>query len=168
MRGTGVQAVRELIAARFKEVHGDVRDAAGVRASREMAAEIEKPVERPIEVIRKAENAYDEQEERRSRSLRIFVLRRSALRSHPFAPCAAKRRASVLCGGGPHGDRRGVVCASTAPVRGKMSDHCTRPDGSERGWWETAEAAAAFRDTHPAYFGDRVVFCLRCGAFQLF
>ena len=44
--------------------------------------------------------------------------------------------------------------------------HCKRRDGSERGWWTTAEAAAIYRDTHPAYFGDRVVFCGRCGAFH--
>jgi hypothetical protein len=86
----GLAAVRELIAARFKEVHGDVRDAAGVRASREMAAEIEKPVERPIEVIRKAENAYDEQEERafhvRSEYLSCAALRSSHIDSHHVLP----------------------------------------------------------------------------------
>jgi hypothetical protein len=88
--GLGVQAVRELIAARFKEVHGDVRDAAGVRASREMAAEIEKPVERPIEVIRKAENAYDEQEERafhlHSEYLSGAALRSGHIHSHRVLP----------------------------------------------------------------------------------
>jgi hypothetical protein len=44
--------------------------------------------------------------------------------------------------------------------------NCLRADGSERGWWETAEDAATFRDTHPAYCQDRVVFCGRCGAFH--
>lgn len=52
-KGTGVQAVRELIAARFKDIHGDVRDEVQVRASREMLAEIEKPEGTPIDAIRK-------------------------------------------------------------------------------------------------------------------
>ena len=43
---------------------------------------------------------------------------------------------------------------------------CLRSDGSERGWWTTAEEAAAFRDTHPAYFGDIVVLCGHCGLFH--
>jgi hypothetical protein len=43
---------------------------------------------------------------------------------------------------------------------------CKRSDGSERRWWETAEEAAAYRNTNPAYFPDRVVFCGRCGKFH--
>jgi hypothetical protein len=50
----GLAAVRERIRQAFvNQVHGDVRDEAQVRASREMLAEIEKPVGRPIEAIRK-------------------------------------------------------------------------------------------------------------------
>lgn len=36
MTKNGLAAVRALIAARFKELHGDVRDEVQVRASREM------------------------------------------------------------------------------------------------------------------------------------
>src|SRR5271165_2846102 len=53
MTKNGLAAVRELIAARFKDIHGDVRDEAQVRASREMLAEIEKPEGTPIDAIRK-------------------------------------------------------------------------------------------------------------------
>ncbi len=53
MTKSGLAAVRELIAARFKDIHGDVRDEAQVRASREMLAEIEKPEGTPIDAIRK-------------------------------------------------------------------------------------------------------------------
>lgn len=45
-------------------------------------------------------------------------------------------------------------------------NRCLRSDGSERGWWETQEEAIAYRDSHSAYFGDRVIFCQRCGAFH--
>jgi hypothetical protein len=44
--------------------------------------------------------------------------------------------------------------------------HCLRSDGSERKWFETREEAAAFRDEHPNYFGDVVVFCGRCGFYH--
>jgi hypothetical protein len=44
--------------------------------------------------------------------------------------------------------------------------HCRRSDGSERAWFNTLDEAAAFRDTHPDYFGDVVVLCGRCGLFH--
>jgi hypothetical protein len=54
MTKSGLAAVRERIRLAFvNQVHGDLRDEAQVRASREMIAEIEKPVGRPIEAIRK-------------------------------------------------------------------------------------------------------------------
>lgn len=54
MTKNGLAAVRECIRQAFvTQVHGDVRDEEQVRASREMLAEIEKPVGRPIEAIRK-------------------------------------------------------------------------------------------------------------------
>jgi hypothetical protein len=54
MTKNGLAAVRERIRQAFvTQVHGDVRDEVQVRASREMLAEIEKPVGRPIEAIRK-------------------------------------------------------------------------------------------------------------------
>jgi hypothetical protein len=43
---------------------------------------------------------------------------------------------------------------------------CLRGDGTERKWFEAAEAAAAFREQHPNYFGDVVVLCKRCGRFH--
>jgi hypothetical protein len=51
MSKDGLAAVRERIRQAFvTQVHGDVRDAAQVRASREMLAEIAKPVE-PLESV---------------------------------------------------------------------------------------------------------------------
>ena len=43
---------------------------------------------------------------------------------------------------------------------------CLRSSGTERKLCETAEEAVVFRDSHPAYFGDVVVFCGRCGAYH--
>ena len=45
-------------------------------------------------------------------------------------------------------------------------NHCLRSDGSERKWFRTVEGAVAFRDTHPDYLGDVVVFCGHCGLFH--
>jgi hypothetical protein len=45
-------------------------------------------------------------------------------------------------------------------------NHCVRSNGSERACFETPEDAAAYRDQHPAYLGDVVVFCGRCGLFH--
>jgi hypothetical protein len=54
MTKNGLAAVRERIRQAFvTQVHGDVRDEAQVRASREMIAEIEKPEGSPIDAIRK-------------------------------------------------------------------------------------------------------------------
>jgi hypothetical protein len=54
MTKNGLAAVRERIRQAFvNQVHGDVRDEAQVRASREMLAEIEKPEGSPIDAIRK-------------------------------------------------------------------------------------------------------------------
>jgi hypothetical protein len=44
--------------------------------------------------------------------------------------------------------------------------HCKRASGSDRAWFDTAEAAAEYRDKHPAYAGDLVVFCSRCSFFH--
>ena len=48
----------------------------------------------------------------------------------------------------------------------KTVNYCLRSDGSERAWFHTVEEAVAFRDMHPNYFGDVIVFCGRCGFYH--
>lgn len=48
----------------------------------------------------------------------------------------------------------------------KARPHCLRSTGTERKWFNSKEEAAAFRDEHPDYFGDVIVFCGRCGFYH--
>lgn len=43
---------------------------------------------------------------------------------------------------------------------------CLRSNGTERAWFNSPEEAAAYRDMHPAYYGDIVIFCGQCGLFH--
>ena len=127
MTKNGLAAVRERIRQAFvTQVHGDVRDEAQVRASREMLAEIEKPEGTPIDAIRKhvaeqfnkarqtpqpiteppaqaeqnnplkTENV-DAEDEERAFHVRSKYLSHAALRSVQFHSHAALRRGVHQC-----------------------------------------------------------------------
>jgi hypothetical protein len=94
---------RERIQQAFIAVHGDSRDGVQVRASRELAAEIEKPVEPRLELIRKrigeqfeVKAEYGEHHERAFRS-RANHLSHSALRSSHLTSHLTLRRGIHQC-----------------------------------------------------------------------
>jgi len=97
MTKNGLAAVRELIAARFKEVHGDVRDKEQLRASQEMLAAItEPPAQAEQDNLLKKENSCGEHDERAFHA-RSTYLSHAALRSVQFHSHAVLRRGVHQC-----------------------------------------------------------------------
>jgi hypothetical protein len=87
----GLAAVRERIRQAFvNQVHGDVRDEAQVRASREMLAAIAEPQAQAEQNKLKKENSFGEHDERtfhaRSKYLSHAALRSIQINSQPVLP----------------------------------------------------------------------------------
>jgi hypothetical protein len=58
---------------------------------------------------------------------------------------------------------RGHAHRASVAVSGGRVKHCLRSTGTERAWFNSPEEAAAFRETHPDYAEDVIVFCPKCG-----
>lgn len=61
---------------------------------------------------------------------------------------------------------RGHAHRASVAVYGGQVKHCLRSNGTARASFNSPEDGAAYRDTHPAYTGDIVVFCRHCGLFH--
>jgi len=97
MTKNGLAAVRELIAARFIEVHGDVRDKEQLRASREMIAAITEPAAQVEQNNPLNAEKVDAEHNERAFHIRSKYLSHAALRSVHISSHRILRRGVHQC-----------------------------------------------------------------------